>query len=108
MHFGMWGLSLCMAIASAGEVLAQSFPTKPVRIVTAEPGGGSDFTTRQIAQGLTAGFGQQVVVENRPSGVIPGEIVAKAQPDGYTLLVFNTILWVGPLLQKTPYEVVRD
>ena len=97
-----------MAVGSAAAVYAQAFPTKPVRIVTAEPGGGSDFTTRQIAQGLTASLGQQVVVENRPSGVIPGEIVAKAQPDGYTLLIFNTILWVGPLIQKTPYEVARD
>ena len=101
-----WVLSIWLA--AAGTAWAQNFPVKPVRIVTAEPGGGSDFTTRQIAQGLTAGFGQQVVVENRPSGVIPGEIVAKAQPDGYTLLVFNTILWVGPLLQKTPYDVTRD
>ena len=101
-----WASSIWLAVA--GAAWAQNFPVKPVRIVTAEPGGGSDFTTRQIAQGLTASLGQQVVVENRPSGVIPGEIVAKAQPDGYTLLVFNTILWVGPLLQKTPYEVARD
>jgi tripartite-type tricarboxylate transporter receptor subunit TctC len=104
----VWASSVCMTVAGVAAVCAQAFPVKPVRIVTAEPGGGSDFTTRQIAQGLTASLGQQVVVENRPSGVIPGEIVAKAQPDGYTLLVFNTILWVGPLIQKTPYEVVRD
>jgi len=108
LRFVLWTLSFCAAGAGAGTAPAQTFPTKPVRIVTAEPGGGSDFTTRQIAQGLTASLGQQVVVENRPSGVIPGEIVAKAQPDGYTLLIFNTILWVGPLIQKTPYDVERD
>ena len=105
-RFVGWASAIWLVAASAAW--AQPFPVKPVRIVTAEPGGGSDFTTRQIAQGLTASLGQQVVVENRPSGVIPGEIVAKAQPDGYTLLIFNTILWVGPLIQKTPYLIARD
>jgi len=47
-------------------------------------------------------------VENRPSGVIPGEIVSKAPPNGYTLLLYNNTLWIGPLLQNTPYDVVRD
>jgi len=96
----------CALVAPA--VAAQDFPVRPVRIVTAEPGGGSDFTSRQVAQGLTAALGQQVIVENRPSGFIPGEIVARASPNGYTLLLFNTIFWIAPLIQKAPYDPVRD
>ena len=53
-------------------------------------------------------MGQTLVVDARPSGVIPGEIVAKAPPDGYTLLVTAGTLWTLPLMQKTPYDPVRD
>ena len=85
------------------------YPVKPVRIVTSEAGGGNDFTARLVARGIASGLGQQVIVENRPSGVIPGETVAKAQPDGYTLLIYGGTFWIGPLLQpKVPYDVLRD
>ena len=89
-----------LLVVGASAAHGQGYPSRPVRIVTAEAGGGSDFTARLIAQGLTGGLGQQVIVENRPSGFIPGEIVAKAAPDGHTLLLFNTILWAAPLIQK--------
>lgn len=49
-----------------------------------------------------------MAVENRPAGVVPGEIVSKAQPDGYTLLVYNNTVWIGPLLQPASYDAVRD
>src|SRR5262249_39763936 len=84
------------------------YPTKPIRIVTGEAGGSPDFAARLIAQMLTGNLGQQVVVENRPSGVIPGDTVARANPDGYTLLFAANTLWTGPLLQKAPYDAVRD
>jgi tripartite-type tricarboxylate transporter receptor subunit TctC len=84
------------------------YPSKPIRIVTSDAAGGNDFIARLIAQGLTAGLGQQGVVDNRPAGVIPGEIVAKARPDGYTLLVYGNNLWVGQFLQHSPYDAVRD
>jgi tripartite-type tricarboxylate transporter receptor subunit TctC len=87
---------------------AQDFPSRPVRIVTSEAGGGNDVQARMIARGLTAALGQQVIVENRPSGVIPGEIVARAMPNGYTLLLYNNTLWTGPLIQKAPYDPVLD
>ncbi|MGH8700122.1 MAG: tripartite tricarboxylate transporter substrate binding protein [Burkholderiales bacterium] len=87
---------------------AQEFPTRPVRIVTSEAGGGNDIQARMIARGLSGALGQQVIVENRPSGVIPGEIVSRAPPNGYTLLLYNNTLWTGPLIQKTPYDPVRD
>lgn len=96
-------LVLCATVASG-----QNYPNKPVRIVTSGVGGGADVVARLLAPGLSGGLGQQVIVDNRGSGVIPGEIVSKAPPDGYTLLLYNNTLWVGPLIQNTPYDAVRD
>jgi tripartite-type tricarboxylate transporter receptor subunit TctC len=82
------GLALCSA---AGLVSAQAWPAKPVRImVSYAPGGVTDTVARWVAQPLGEALGQSVVVENRPgaAGVIGTEIVAKAAPDGYTLLMF--------------------
>jgi len=95
-------------LASFNAASAETYPAKPLRIVTSEAGGGNDVQARLIAQGLTLALGQQVVVENRPSGVVPGEIVAKATPNGYTLLFYNNTLWIGPLLQEAPYDMQRD
>jgi tripartite-type tricarboxylate transporter receptor subunit TctC len=101
-------LVLC-ALAAAEPASAQSYPTRPVRIVTTAPGGGSDFAARLVAQGLSTGYGQQFVVDNRGGGVVPVEIVAKAPADGYTLLFFGSTLWLAPLLQdKVPYDTLRD
>src|SRR5687768_845297 len=85
---------------------AQDYPVKPVRIITAEAGSGSDFTARLIAQGLTASLQQQVVVENRAgaSGGVAIIPVAKATADGYTLLVYNNGLWVLPFMQSTQWD----
>ena len=103
-------IAICaLAIAFLpGAVYAQTYPTKPVRIVTSEPGGGNDFAARSIAPGLTASLGQQVLVDNRPAGVIPGQIVAKAAPDGHTLLLTTGLLWILPLIQSVPFDPVRD
>ena len=88
---------------------AQLQPNRPVRIVTSGIGGGTDFTARQIATGLTATIGQPVIVENRGSSVVPGDTVAKAVPDGHTLLITSGgILWVLPFFQKVPYDAVKD
>lgn len=86
---------------------AQAFPNRPIRIVTASPGSGSDFAARLIAQGLTDRFGQQVLVDNR-FGVAGIETATRAQPDGYTLYLDGTSFWVTPLLKSTPYDVMRD
>jgi tripartite-type tricarboxylate transporter receptor subunit TctC len=91
-----------------GAASGQSYPSRPVRIVTGESGGGNDIAARLISPGLSARLGQSVIVDNRPAGVIPGQIVATATPDGYTLLLAASILWIGPLLEKTPYDPVRD
>ena len=102
-------MPLRVAVAAArGAACGQDYPNKPIRIVTSEAGGGNDIQARLIAQGLAGALGEQVVVENRPSGVIPGEIVSKAPPNGYTLLLYNNTLWIGPLMQNTPYDAVRD
>lgn len=89
-------------------VYAQTYPVHPVRIVTGGVGGGSDFTSRLLASGLSASLGQQVVVDNRASGVLPAELVSKATPDGHTLLVISNTLWLSPLLQTTPFDPLRD
>jgi len=96
------------AAAFCGAVGAQGFPTRPMRIVTSTVGGTTDLVARLIAQGLTASLGQQVIVDNRPTGIIPGEIVVKAPPDGYTLLFHGGSLWLMPLLQKVPFDPVKD
>jgi tripartite-type tricarboxylate transporter receptor subunit TctC len=71
-------------------------------------GGATDLVARLIAQGLTSSLGQQVIVDNRPTGIIPGEIVVAAPPDGYTLLFHGSSLWMMPLLQKVPFDPVKD
>jgi len=93
--------------ASTGS--GPAFPVKAIRLVTSQPGGGADFVARLIAQGTAPALGQPVVVDNRATGVIPGQLVARAQPDGYTLLVFGGTFWLQPLLQKNvPYDPVKD
>jgi tripartite-type tricarboxylate transporter receptor subunit TctC len=103
-----WVVPLAAMLSGAHAVSGQDYPTKPLRIVTSEAGGGNDVPARLVAQGLTLALGQQVVVENRPSGVMPGDIVSKAQPNGYTLLLYNNALWTGPLIQAAPYDAARD
>jgi tripartite-type tricarboxylate transporter receptor subunit TctC len=99
---------LVSSVALSNAVEAQDFPTRPVRVVTAAVGGTTDLVARVIAQGLTASLGQQVIVDNRPTGIIPGETVVKAPPDGYTLLFHASSLWMMPLLQKVPFDPVKD
>lgn len=93
----------------ADAVSGQSFPGRPIRIVTSAPGGGSDVVSRLVAQGLTTSLGQQVIVDNRGGGTVAGDIVAKSPPDGYTLLYYGSALWLLPLIRKdVPYDPVRD
>lgn len=105
-RFAAWVLPL--GLMAAGAAVGQTFPERPIRVVTSGSGGGLDLAARLIGPSLSANLGQPVVVDNRASGMIPGEIVSKAQPDGHTLLFFGSTFWIGPLLQKAPYDPVRD
>lgn len=97
----------------AGNVLAQPYPSQPIRIVVPFPPGGTvDVTARAIGPALTEILGQNMVIENRggAQGLIGTEFVARAAPNGYTLLLgSNSTLSVAPSLQKkSPYDPVRD
>jgi tripartite-type tricarboxylate transporter receptor subunit TctC len=96
-------------LTAAAFSAAQEFPAKTVRIVASEAGGSGDFVARLIAQGLTSAWSQQVVVDNRGGGVIAGDVVAKAPPDGHTLLLYGNTLWLLPLMRRQmPYDPYRD
>jgi tripartite-type tricarboxylate transporter receptor subunit TctC len=99
-------LVLCALAASTSS--AQNYPSRPIRFVTAAVGGGNDFAARLIAHGLTENLGQQVIVDNRGGTHVPQNLVAKATPDGYTVLVQNNTVWVAPLLEKTAYDHFRE
>jgi tripartite-type tricarboxylate transporter receptor subunit TctC len=97
---------------TAAPVLAQEYPTKPVRIIVPfGPGGPTDVTARLVAQQLSQRLGQQFIVENVPGagGNIGTGQVARAKPDGYTLLVASTGHMVNPsLYASVPYDVKKD
>jgi hypothetical protein len=91
----------------AGSAFAQGlYPAKAVRILTAEVGGNNDWIARITAQELTKTLGQPVVIENR-GGLAP-ELVAKAAPDGHTLLFYGGAAWLAPYLHPVTYDPVRD
>src|SRR5512134_399676 len=97
----------------ADTSLAQSYPGRPIRMVVGfPPGGFTDILARQVAERLTAPMGQPIVIDNRSGaeGVIGADVVAKAKPDGYTLLMgHNNSNAVAPFLYaKLPYDARKD
>ena len=104
--------SLAIALCVAGAAGAQSYPSKPVRLISGFPAGGAnDYHARVLAQKLTELFGQSVIVENRggAGGTIAADGIAKAVPDGYNLLMGFGSLAVAPsVYAKLPFDVVKD
>jgi tripartite-type tricarboxylate transporter receptor subunit TctC len=107
-----WEMRLKAMVAVLAAVLSapgmgQEYPVRTVRIVTSPAGGGNDFPARLLAHGITGALGQQVIVDNRPT-VLIGDLVAKASPDGYTLLVSGSPHWIGPLIEPANYDPIGD
>lgn len=94
--FSLFALSLNTVKAEGRP----DYPMKPIRLLTAEIGGGSDYTARLIAQPMSESLGQSIVIDNRPGGVIIGELAAKANHDGYTLLLYSGSLWQMPYMRE--------
>jgi tripartite-type tricarboxylate transporter receptor subunit TctC len=97
-------------IADSATLAQPTFPARPVRIITPNAAGGSsDVLARLLAHKLTEGWGQQVVVDNRPggNGLIGGELLARADADGYTLMVISPTHIITPLLIRAPYDPVK-
>ena len=106
-------LLACALAALAAPVLAQSYPTRPIKLlVSYPPGGASDLIARLIAEPLSKRLGQPIVVENRPgaNGNVAGEAAAHAEPDGYTLLLGPSALFaVNPhLYAKMQFDPLKD
>jgi tripartite-type tricarboxylate transporter receptor subunit TctC len=104
---------LCAILAPAAPALAQSWPSRPVKlIVPTGPGAATDVMARLLADGLSRGLGQPIVVENMPgaSGIVAHQSVARAAPDGYTLLFTNTSgMAINPVsFKQLPYDPTRD
>lgn len=106
-------VAAALLASAAGTVFAQAnYPTRAVRIVVpSSPGGGTDILSRLLTPGLSERLGQTVVVDNRPGAgsIIGNDIVAKAAPDGYTLLMGISTLAILPSMhKKLPYDAMRD
>src|SRR5262245_23389339 len=90
--FALW-------VLDAAAAADQDFPSKAIRIVTGGVGGNSDFSARVISQGLSPEVGKPVIVENRSgAAIVSGQVVQRALPDGYTLLLAGSTFTIGDLI----------
>ncbi|NKE43246.1 tripartite tricarboxylate transporter substrate binding protein [Roseomonas frigidaquae] len=102
-----------LALAATGQAQAQTFPDRPVRLVVGYPPGGNvDFTARLLQPAMSQALGQPVVVENRAGagGIVGTDAVAKARPDGHTMLITGTApVSIFPVaMERLPYDPLRD
>src|SRR6516164_10436301 len=96
---GSFARSLALLALCSAQAFAQSWPAKPIRVIVPfTPGSGTDIIARTVSEKLTPQLGQPIVIENRPGagGTIGGAIVAKSDPDGYTLFVHSSSYTVTP------------
>jgi tripartite-type tricarboxylate transporter receptor subunit TctC len=101
-----------VALTTAAPIFGQNYPSRPVRVIVPfSPGGGSDILARLLAPPLTERLGQPVVIDNRPSGsgILGADLVAKSQPDGYTLLAPQSGHAANAqLFTRLPYDPIKD
>ncbi len=107
------GAALCLLCVVSGNALGQAYPAKPIRMIIGfPPGGGTDIVGRIVAQKLTEVLGQQVIADNRggASGQLAAELVARAAPDGYTIMMAHiaAISILPSLVAKLPYDSQKD
>src|SRR5204863_9711475 len=104
--------AVCVAAVLCAGAHAQPYPSKPLRLlVPFGPGGVGDITSRAVTQKMSEALGQQIIIDNRPSagGIVATELVAKAEPDGYTLMLLNNTNAVSAAMFKVlPYDTVKD
>ncbi len=104
--------SLALAACCLGSAQAQTFPSKPLRIVVPfPPGGAADIASRVLAEQMGKGLGQSVLIENRPGGstILGSELVARSGPDGHTLLVVFPSFIINPSLRPSmPFAPLKD
>jgi tripartite-type tricarboxylate transporter receptor subunit TctC len=98
-------LRLCCAAALAFVLIAngasaKQYPSRPIRMLVSGVGGSSNFAARLLAPALAGRLGQQVVVDNRGTGIVAIEIAAKAAPDGYTVILNGSNLWLMPFMRE--------
>lgn len=102
-------VSALLSLATAAW--AQNYPNRPVRVVVPAATGGPDIVARVVAAQLQAQLGQPFVIENRPgaNGIVGADVVAKAPPDGYTLMVYSSGFVINPFIHKSlPYDTEKD
>ena len=101
-----------LALAGAGVACAQSYPSHPIKVLVPwPPGQATDLAARMVSEKLVPVLGQPLVVDNRPGagGTIGAEVVARTQPDGYTLLAGSSgPISISPNVQKVPYDPLKD
>lgn len=111
MKIHLWALSISMGVVTAAGA-ADAWPTRPIRLVLSfgAPGGAPDLTARLLAPKLTEMWGRQVVVDPRSGagGVLGTDIVAKAPPDGYSMVIVSPAHAINPAFRKLPYDSVKD
>lgn len=104
--------ALTFSTSSSRPASAQTYPSKPIRIIVASaPGGGTDLAARIVGQKLTAAIGQQTIIDNRAgaAGNIAAEIAAKSAPDGYTLVMVSASHAINASLYRgLPYDASKD
>ncbi len=111
--FHRWLFSLGACALAAPPVWPQNFPSHPIRfVIPFAPGGPADVSARTLAVKLTETLGQNIVIDNRPGGggIVAAEIVARARPDGHTILLCSTsVMVINPIVTPdVPYNALRD